>query len=82
MPIFSAHAGWTIEVLEGERYKEVIYPLVDEEYLPQSLGGTYNVNNQLNGPGKIPSVFYLTVSILYVVIPHFRKLFQDWSVVR
>lgn len=68
MNILEGRAGFNVEILEGDTYKDVLYPLVDMQCLPVSLGGSYNVNSSLYSPSPIPTAYYLKVKISVIAL--------------
>ncbi|XP_067937037.1 uncharacterized protein [Watersipora subatra] len=72
--LFTEHNAMRCEFIEGDSWKDVISPLVSEDFLPPTLGGSYNIAHHLNSPAKIPATYYLPQKVQNKSRAHWTSL--------
>jgi len=66
LPLFESRKGFHTQHLDGDDWQEVLHSVIDKQYLPPSLYGTYNIYSGLNMLVPVPSHFHLKVRCLFI----------------
>jgi len=66
LPLFESRKGFHTQHLDGDDWQEILHSVIDKQYLPPSLYGTYNIHSGLNMLIHVPSHFHLKVRCLFI----------------
>ncbi|KAF6023283.1 hypothetical protein EB796_018410 [Bugula neritina] len=59
LPLFENRKGFHTQHLDGDDWRDTLHSVIDKQYLPPSLYGTYNIYSGMNMLVSVPPHFHL-----------------------